>query len=209
MAQSRSSSRSRAQRWATLAVEITRAPDSMSLGSSSCVSRNGARWFDWKVRSCPSTVSARVGTRPPALFASTSMRSHANSRSSARVRTSSSRSKSAMNATPPTSVATASARARWRPTTAIRAPRPASSIAACLPMPELAPVITTVLPVIERSMLVTDSHPSQVPPLLRSGCRKRLARRRDRAEPGRARSGATGRGAPPRARERRRRHCRE
>src|SRR5215469_2290472 len=82
----------------------------------------------------------------PALLARMSIRSYAASRSAASRRTSSSRVKSATCAWPPIRSATAAVFSADRPTTATVAPSSASRRAASAPIPELAPVITTVLP---------------------------------------------------------------
>src|SRR4051794_38051533 len=131
-----------------LVATIRAGADSRSRSSRRLVRRKGARWFTARTCSYPSVLSSGLPVAVPALLTRTWMRGWRSSSRSASERTSPSEAKSAVrgSAAPGIRDATASSRPRWRPTGATSAPRRPSFFAPAAPMPELAPVTTTVRP---------------------------------------------------------------
>ena len=120
------------------------------------VRRNGPRWLMPKVASKPSFVSVRSERMSPALLTSTSIRSQRSSRSAAPRRTESrsarSKSTSSTSSDPVERRMSATASrpdVSLRAVSTVRAPAPASASAVALPIPEFAPVTTTVFPAID------------------------------------------------------------
>ena len=126
---------------------------SLSRSSNRLVSRNGARWFTARVVSMPSAVSVRLLWTSPALLASTSNLSCRSRNSSASLLTSPCTERSASISSTESlwlcalmSWRAASPRSGLRPTITTFAPIAASATADALPMPEVPPVTSTVLP---------------------------------------------------------------
>src|SRR5215203_972191 len=126
---------------------------SLSRSSNKLVSRNGARWFMARVVSMPSAVSVRLLCTSPALLTSTSSLSCRPRNSSASLLTSPCSDRSASISSTDSlwlcsliSSRAASPRSGLRPTITTFAPIAANATAEALPMPEVPPVMSTVLP---------------------------------------------------------------
>ena len=141
-----------------------------SRGRSSPVSRYGARTFTWKVRSKPSVVTCRSGSKTPALLSRRWSRGWLSSTSRASARTSSRESKSRTYdpTTPPSPNLSRKARDSLTRSTALRTfdsfrpwtmtPYPAahSMHAVCSPMPSVAPVTSAMRRVSRSSEPASD-----------------------------------------------------
>src|SRR5215831_4667392 len=143
-------------------------------------------WLTANVVSSPSSVSTRSRITSPALFTSTSTRGKVATSRAASARIARCEAKSATKSvtSPPlrcrTSARARSPRSRVRQTMATRAPARASSTAVSLPIPEVAPVTTQVLPFMSAELYYgggcagTRSAPSPAADLGQQALRGRL-----------------------------------